>query len=297
MRELRQFVEVASRHSISAAAKHLNISQPALSRAIQKLEDSYGVPLFVRNGAGVSLSPYGSALYSRAVRVLPALDEAREEIEQLQGRAKAAIRIASGDLWGLTILPEVTREFALTHPQVVVHVEIADEGVRLEGLRNGIYDLVFGTFSTRYSPLVKVEFQPLVRQATFIYSDQAHPLRQHELVSLEEMLAHRWISPGYEDDAGPGSLGRQSRDFAARVDTMMNALLLLRRSPFLMSASSGFQSLFRTFGIEALNIGDAGRADDSGVIIPSRSLERPAVRDFLQVAKQTVSKLRLPVVE
>lgn len=297
MRELKQFVEVASRRSISAAAKQLNISQPALSRAIQKLEDSYGAPLFVRNGAGVALSPYGSALYSRAVRILPALDEAREEIEQLQGRAKAAIRIAAGDLWGLAILPAVVREFAMTHPQVVVQVEIADEGTRLEGLRNGVYDLVFGTFSARYGPVVQVEFQPLVRQATFVYCDKNHPLRQSALVSTEELIARRWISPGYEDDAGPGRLGRLSRDFAVRVDTMMNALLLLQQSPFLMSASSGFQALFRTFGIEALAIEDFGQADDSGVIYPARSLDRVAVRDFLQLARQTVSELALPTID
>src|SRR3954463_10591998 len=100
MKELRQFVEVAHQRSISRAAKRLNISQPALSRAIQALEDSYGVPLFTRTGAGVELSAYGSALYSRAVRVLPALDEARDEIDHLRGRAKAVIRIATGDLWG-----------------------------------------------------------------------------------------------------------------------------------------------------------------------------------------------------
>tara|TARA_R110002124_G_scaffold144122_7_gene309008 strand:+ start:1007 stop:1900 length:894 start_codon:yes stop_codon:yes gene_type:complete len=297
VRELKQFVEVASRRSISAAAKQLNISQPALSRAIQKLEDSYGAPLFVRNGAGVALSPYGSALYSRAVRILPALDEAREEIEQLQGRAKAAIRIAAGDLWGLAILPAVVREFAMTHPQVVVQVEIADEGTRLEGLRNGVYDLVFGTFSARYGPVVQVEFQPLVRQATFVYCDKNHPLRQSALVSTEALIARRWISPGYEDDAGPGRLGRLSRDFAVRVDTMMNALLLLQQSPFLMSASSGFQALFRTFGIEALAIEDFGQADDSGVIYPARSLDRVAVRDFLQLARQTVSELALPTID
>lgn len=297
MRELRQFVEVASRQSISAAAKHLNISQPALSRAIQKLEESYGVPLFVRNGAGVALSPYGSALYSRAVRILPALDEAREEIEQLQGRVKAAIRIATGDLWGLAILPEVTRAFAISHPHIVVHVEIADEGQRLEGLRNGVYDLVFGTFSARYTPLEKVEFRPLVRQATYIYCDRDHPLRKRHSVKVDELLSYRWVSPGYEDDAGPGSLGRAPRDFAVRVDTVMNALLLLRRSPFLMSASSGFQSLFSNYGIETLSIEDAGQADDSGVIFPARSLERSAVRDFMQLARQTVSKLRLPVIE
>lgn len=144
---------------------------------------------------------------------------------------------------------------------------------------------------------MQVEFQPLVRQATFIYCDQNHPLRQSKQVDIAELVACRWISPGYEDDVGPGSLGRLSRDFAARVDTMMNALLLLRHSPFLMSASSGFQSLLRSFGIEALAIEDPGQADDSGVIYPARSLDRPAVRDFLQLAQQTVSKLRLPTIE
>ncbi|MFC0011327.1 LysR family transcriptional regulator [Devosia nitrariae] len=294
MRELRQFVEVASRGSISAAAKHLNISQPALSRAIHKLEEGYGAPLFVRNGAGVELSPYGSALYSRAVRILPALDEAREEIEQLQGRAKAAIRIATGDLWGLVILPEVTRQFAQAHPDVVVHVEIADEGTRLEGLRNGVYDLVFGTFSSRYGPVVEVEFEPMVRQATYVYCDKNHPLANKGVASLDDLLAQRWISPGYEDDAGPGKLARHARDFAVRVDTILNALLLLRHSPFVMSASSGFVSLFADFGIVTIDIDDPGESDDSGVIYPARSLDRPIVRDFLRRAREHAAQVDLP---
>src|SRR5690349_21149934 len=124
MRELRQFLEVANRRSISRAAEVLNLSQPALSRALQKLEASYGAPLFIRNGGGVALSPYGLALYIRAVRVLPALDEAREEIEHLRGRALAKIHVASGDLWGLVILPGVIKQFAQTHPDVVVHIDI-----------------------------------------------------------------------------------------------------------------------------------------------------------------------------
>jgi len=64
-----------------------------------------------------------------------------------------------------------------------------------------------------------------------------------------------------------------------------------------MSASSGFQTPFRSFGIEALDIEDPGQADDSGVIYPARSLDRPAVRDFLQMARQTVAKLPLPRID
>ena len=294
MKELRQFVEVASRRSISAAAKHLNISQPALSRAIQKLESSYGAPLFLRNGAGVELSAYGSALYSRAVKVLPALDEAREEIEHLQGRAKAAIRIATGDLWGLVILPTITRQFALAHPDVVVHVEIADEGTRLQGLRDGVYDLVFGTMSSRYGPVVQVEFAPMIRQATYIYCDRNHPLAGSAGAGLDVLLQQKWISPGYDDDTGPAPVARHPLDFAVRVDTMMNALLLLRNSPFLMAASSGFVSLFEEFGISRIDTRDVGPGDESGAIYPPRSLERLIVRDFLRRAREHSRQISLP---
>lgn len=63
-----------------------------------------------------------------------------------------------------------------------------------------------------------------------------------------------------------------------------------------MSASSGFKSLFKYYGPEALRTDDAGRADDSGVIFPARSMERQAVRGFLPLTKQTVSRFKLPVV-
>ena len=293
MRELRQFVEVASRRSISAAAKHLNISQPALSRAIRKLEESYGAPLFVRNGAGVELSPFGTALYSRAVRILPALDEAREEIAQLQGRSRAVIRIAAGDLWGLVILPEVTRQFARTHPHIVVHVEIADEARRLEGLRNGSYDLAFGTPAPRFEPAAPIQFEPLTRQATFVYCDAGHALAG-AAVSAEDLLRQRWISPGFEDDAGPGYLGGHPRDFAARVDSIMHAVLLLRSSPFLMSASSGFLSLFGEFGIATVGIGDPGPVQQSGAIYATRSLDKAILREFLRRVRECVPRLALP---
>lgn len=293
MKELRQFVEVANRRSISRAAEHLNISQPALSRAIRQLEESYGAPLFVRTGGGVVLSPAGSALYSRAVRVLPALDEAREEIEHLQGRAKAALHIATGDLWGLVILPDVIRDFAKTHPDVVVHLSITDDGTRFEGLRNGVYDLVFGTLSYKYETVMQADFEAMVGQATYVYCDARHPLAA-SAPDLDTLLAQRWISPGYDDDAGPGKIGRHTRDFAVRVDTMMHALLLMRGSDLMLAASSGFVTLFREFGIVTVDPGDAGLTQESGAIYTKRSLEKPPVRDLLRRVREHVSRLELP---
>jgi DNA-binding transcriptional LysR family regulator len=293
VRELRQFVEVADRQSISRAAKALNISQPALSRAIRQLEDSFGAPLFTRTGSGVALSPAGSALYSRAVRILPALDEAREEIEHLQGRAKAALHLATGDLWGLVILPKVVSEFVQVHPDVVVHITITDDGTRFEGLRNGVYDIVFGTLSYKYQAVMQSEFEAMVRQATYVYCDARHPLAGRT-PDLETLLAQRWISPGYDDDAGPGRIGGHPRDFAVRVDTMMHALLLMQGSPLMMAASSGFVDLFRQFGIVHLDLGDEPRPQESGAIYTERSLQKPLVREFLRRARERTSHLNLP---
>jgi DNA-binding transcriptional LysR family regulator len=297
MRELRQFVEVADQKSISRAAKRLNISQPALSRAIRQLEDSYGVPLFTRTGAGVELSAYGSALYSRAVRILPALDEVREEIEHLQGRAKAIVRIATGDLWGLVILPDIIRKFSETHPAVVVHVDIVDDGTRFEGLRHGGYDLVFGTLSYKYEAVMQVEFEMFVQQATYVYSHNSHVLSGKEDLTIDDLARQRWISPGYGDDDGPAQLERHARDFAVRVDSMLQALLVMQTSPLLMAASSGFARLFGQFGIEPIMFHDHGRVQQSGAIYLPRSAEKPATRDFLRLVRAAIPSQNLPEFE
>lgn len=297
MKELEQFVEVARRRSISSAAKRLNISQPALSRAIQKLEESYGAPLFVRNGAGVELSVFGTALYTRAVRILPAIEEAREEIAQLQGKSRAVLRIAAGDLWGLVILPPVTRIFAQTHGSSIVHVEIVDEAQRLQGLRDGVYDLVFGTFADRQDSPDSLQFEPLVRQGTYIYADANHPLVCSGPVGPDDLFRQRWISLGYEDDVGPSYLAGQPRDFAARVDTVMHAAQLLRNSPFLMSASSGFMPLFTDLKIRAIAVNEQASSEvlqESGPAYSVRALEKPVIRDFLRLARHCASDAGLP---
>jgi len=63
-----------------------------------------------------ALSPYGSALFSKAFQILTALAEVREEIEHLEGRAKAKIRLAKGDLWRFAIFSEIILTFNESDP-------------------------------------------------------------------------------------------------------------------------------------------------------------------------------------
>jgi DNA-binding transcriptional LysR family regulator len=226
--------------------------------------------------------------------VLPALDEAREEIEHLRGRAQAKLHVASGDLWGLVILPGAIQRFAAMHPEVVVHIDITDDGTRFEGLSNGVYDLVFGTLTEKYQSVMQVAFEPMVRQGTFIYCDRRHPLAGRT-ASVDELLHQRWISPGYDDDAGPGKLARHIRTFSVRVNSVMHALLLLRGSSLLLAASSGFVSLFREFGLATVDSDEPSRIHESGALYRPHALDKVLVDDFVRAAREEAGLREMPL--
>ena len=82
--EITYFNEVANTSHFTAAAKNLNVSQPALSRAIKTLESELKVELFVKKGRNVTLSPYGEALYRHTKLILDELSSISSEINDLK---------------------------------------------------------------------------------------------------------------------------------------------------------------------------------------------------------------------
>ncbi len=82
--QYRIFYEVAKTGNISKAAKELYISQPAISKAISKLEDSLKVSLFTRSSRGVHLTPEGELLFGYVQTAFQALDLGEQELKRIQ---------------------------------------------------------------------------------------------------------------------------------------------------------------------------------------------------------------------
>ena len=78
--QLRYFLRVAERGNFTRAAEDLMISQPALSRSIQKLEEELGQPVFERKARSVSLTDAGTRLQARAQQVLSIIADTKAEI-------------------------------------------------------------------------------------------------------------------------------------------------------------------------------------------------------------------------
>ena len=85
LHHLRDVVAIAERGGLCAAARHLQLAQPALTRSLCELERELGTPLFERYAHGMMLTPAGEGFVQRATAVLHEVRRAWEEVDQLQG--------------------------------------------------------------------------------------------------------------------------------------------------------------------------------------------------------------------
>jgi len=85
---LEQFVVLARTRNFTHAAEELHLSQSALSRSIQRLEEQFGQPLFERRPRDVALTPMGELLLERSKQILRLVDDAFAEISQASGQGR-----------------------------------------------------------------------------------------------------------------------------------------------------------------------------------------------------------------
>ena len=105
LRAIAYFAAVAEAGTVRGAAARLGISQPALTKAIRRLEDEVGVVLFDRQARGVTLTAYGRTLLRHARNLQASHKEAREEIAALRAGIAGRVRMGAGPSWERIVLP------------------------------------------------------------------------------------------------------------------------------------------------------------------------------------------------
>jgi DNA-binding transcriptional LysR family regulator len=133
---LHTFRVVVDAGRISAAARALHLSQPAVSQQIHKLEDRCGRPLLTRSARGVTPTEAGTLLLGYARRVQALLEDAAAElsaVERLAGRLK----ISASTTLAFYILPSVLATFRARHPAVAVELLVGNTRHVVEHVRSG----------------------------------------------------------------------------------------------------------------------------------------------------------------
>ncbi len=152
-RRLLVFREVARAGSLTAAARALGWTQPAVSQHLAALERSVGLPLVLRGPTGTSLTEAGEVLLRRADAVAAELHAAEEELASLAQLRAGRVRLHCFPSAAATLVPEAVRALATSHPGISVGlVEAeppealaavgagdADPDEILAGTRHGVY--------------------------------------------------------------------------------------------------------------------------------------------------------------
>jgi DNA-binding transcriptional LysR family regulator len=141
-RRLMHFVALAEEGSFARAAERVHLSQPALSRSIQALEDEFEIKLFDRAARGVVITAAGRPLVERARRVL---FEARclfRDVELIKSDAFGDVKIGLGPYASAVLFPDLLVEFAQQFPAIKVFAEIGEASALMEALRAERADFV-----------------------------------------------------------------------------------------------------------------------------------------------------------
>ncbi len=127
---LRAFEAVARHLNFRLAAEEMALTQSAVSRQIQSLEDEVGVPLFLRHTRAVELTAAGMQLLQAVTQALPRIDTAVRQIRQSAGRRHVAVTTFASfaSMW---LIPRL-EAFQRDHPDIDIRVEASDTAVDLE---------------------------------------------------------------------------------------------------------------------------------------------------------------------
>jgi DNA-binding transcriptional LysR family regulator len=193
--DLRLLHAVVQWGGMAKAATHLNISQPAVSKAIAALEHTLGVRLLDRHPQGVEPTEYGHALLKGGIAVFDELNQAVNQIEFLSDPAAGQLRIGCSEPLAAGFVPTAIRGLLQHYPRVAFHVVTADPAtLTARELQQRNIDLAIAPISGLVlSPDVNVEVLFDDRQVVMA-GPQNKWLRRRN-IALGDLVDEPWLLP------------------------------------------------------------------------------------------------------
>lgn len=214
LHQLQALVASAETGSIRAAARSLDISQAAVTRALRELEEAQQLPLLIRSPSGLSFTEYGKVLLTHARLVLNQLEHAQSDLSQLRGQAEGRLSIGITPWIMLTFLPQAVIEFRKRMPAVRLELFESLMAVAQPLLRDGSMDFVVGQLQPS---MTTQEFacEAVLSYQTSVMVRHGHPLQSCR--SIHDLLNQDWTL-NYAPDGHDAMMEHLFWQHGARID-------------------------------------------------------------------------------
>ncbi len=197
---LRVVKAVADAGSITAAARALGYSQPAVSQQLRRLERRAGMPIVERVGRGVRLTEAGRVLARHAAAVTTALDAATGDLAELRGLRAGRVRIAAFPSASSIVVPRVIAAVTARRPGVSISFVEAEPPEAVMAVREDRADIAL-TYSFPGDRRAQLDAAATGLSVTTVGADDTvvvvpaeHPVAAHDPVDLAQLAAERWIA-------------------------------------------------------------------------------------------------------
>lgn len=191
--DLKAFVTVAELGSFVRTAQTLNLSQPALSRRIQKLERSLGAPLLERSTRHVRLTMVGRDFLPKVRHFIDELETSVLGISDLGARSSGLVSIAAVPTAVFYFLPQAIARFSRKYPRIRIRILDIGANEGLDAVARGEVDFGINFIGASHSD---IEFTKLVDDPFMLACRHDHPLASRKRVSWAELRSERVITVG-----------------------------------------------------------------------------------------------------
>lgn len=199
LRKLAHLLAVAEAQSLRKACDAVHLSQSALFRSIQSLEDDLGIRLLERKYGRVELTRHSAPIVEKAKRLIEEARAFEEAVRRVKGLEEGDIRIGFGPFASATVLPSVMKEVIGNHPNLHVAIEIAHSKLLVEHLKNGRLDIAICD-SRSVSEEDDISMIKLPKQAISFVVHRGHALFQNLAITVDALKAYSLGAPTLPSD-------------------------------------------------------------------------------------------------
>lgn len=194
LHQIRYFVALARSMNFTRAAEHCNVTQPALTKAIQKLEYELGGPLVFRERQLTQLTDLGKLMLPMLEHTLSAIESARANAREFKRRRVANLRVALTPSISASILMKPLTEATRLLPDLQVDLVEADPGGLFDDLLNGKVSAAIASNCIGASP-ERIDHWDLFRERLFVACAEHGRLAEDPAVRMKDLRSAKWLEP------------------------------------------------------------------------------------------------------
>jgi len=191
LRDLTYFETIAELGHLGRAAEKLNRSQPALTKSIQRLEESFGTKLFQRDGRRIKLTPVGELLQARGKVLQQSIAQTQREVRDFASGAVGNIRLGCAATMAEYLLPELTSALLQRAPDITLKLVIGQDDLLRDSLRSGDLDMIISVMIANDEQFVSY---PILEDEAVVIASQNHPIFDAPF-QMSDLCQYRWVLP------------------------------------------------------------------------------------------------------